>query len=225
MSAGTLTFSGGSISVNALGFRGGGGQGLGGIDAGANTDYRTRATVAWNGNKGEGVAGSPNNIYDGTATLATGTGYPDGTNSDASRARGAPGNAGGGGTDGNRDANDENSGGGGGGNGGAGGRGGNSWASNLPLGGFGGAAFPHAAARLAMGGGGGSGSRNNSAGVQSSGGLGGGIIIVRANSVTGTGTLSANGGWPATDNYTPENDGGGAAARAGASWSSPAPAG
>ncbi len=207
--AGTLTFSGGGISVNALGFRGGGGQGLAGIAAGTETDYRTRAADAWNGNKGEGVAGSSNNLYDGTATIATGTGYPDNTNTDASRARGAPGNAGGGGTDGNREANDENSGGGGGGNGGAGGRGGNSWASNLPLGGFGGAAFPHAAARLAMGGGGGGGSRNNSAGVQSSGGLGGGIIIVRANSVTGTGTLSANGGWPATDNYTPAEDGGG----------------
>ena len=207
--AGTLTFSGGGISVNALGFRGGGGQGLAGIAAGTETDYRTRAADAWNGNKGEGVAGSSNNLYDGTATIATGTGYPDNTNTDASRARGAPGNAGGGGPTAIATANDENSGGGGGGNGGAGGRGGNSWASNLPLGGFGGAAFPHAAARLAMGGGGGGGSRNNSAGVQSSGGLGGGIIIVRANSVTGTGTLSANGGWPATDNYTPAEDGGG----------------
>ena len=98
--ANTLTFSGGSINVNALGFRGGGGQALGG-GAGANTDYRTRVTVNTNGNKAEGVAGSPNFMYDGTGTLATGSGYPDGTNTDASRARGAPGNAGGGGTDGN----------------------------------------------------------------------------------------------------------------------------
>ncbi|MFZ1575342.1 MAG: hypothetical protein WAT36_08940, partial [Chromatiaceae bacterium] len=154
--ANTLTFSGGSINVNALGFRGGGGQGLGG-GTGANTDYRTRVTVNTNGNKAEGVAGSPNFMYDGTGTLAAGSGYPDGTNTDASRARGAPGNAGGGGTDGHPSANDENSGGGGGGNGGTGGTGGDTWNSNLPRGGFGGAAFPQAPGRLAMGGGGGSG--------------------------------------------------------------------
>ena len=202
--AGTLTFSGGGITVDAQGFRGGGGQALGG-GTGTNTDYRTRITVGTNGNKAEGVAGSPNYMYDGTATLASGSGYPDGTNADASRARGAPGNAGGGGTDGNPSANDQNSGGGGGGNGGAGGLGGNTWSSNLSLGGFGGAAFPYAASRLAMGGGGGSGARNNSTGVQSSGGRGGGLIIVRANSITGTATLSANGGV----GVTPANDGGG----------------
>ena len=202
--ANTLTFSGGSINVNAQGFRGGGGQGLTG-GGGANTDYRTRVNVNTNGTKAEGVAGSPNFMYDGSATLATGTGYPDGTNTDASRARGAPGNAGGGGTDGRPSANDENSGGGGGGNGGVGGLGGNTWNSNLPRGGFGGAAFPHATDRLALGGGGGSGSRNNSTGVQSSGGRGGGLILIRANSITGTGTLSANGGV----GVTPANDGGG----------------
>ena len=202
--AGTLTFSGGGINVDAKGFRGGGGQALGG-GAGTNTDYRTRITVNTNGNKAEGVAGSPNYMYDGTATLASGSGYPDGTNADASRARGAPGNAGGGGNDGYPSANDQNSGGGGGGNGGAGGLGGNTWSSNLSLGGFGGAAFPYAAGRLAMGGGGGSGARNNSTGVQSSGGRGGGMIFVRANSITGTTTLSANGGV----GVTPAEDGGG----------------
>lgn len=203
--SGTLTFSGGSINVNAQGFRGGGGEGLGG-GTGANTDYLTRSTVNTNGNKAEGVAGSPNFMYDGnTTTLATGSGYPNGTNTDASRARGAPGNAGGGGTDGRPSANDENSGGGGGGNGGAGGTGGNTWNSNLPRGGFGGAIFPYAAGRLALGGGGGSGSRNNSTGVQSSGGRGGGLIIVRANSITGAATLNANGGV----GVTPANDGGG----------------
>jgi hypothetical protein len=209
--AGTLTFSGGGINVDAKGFRGGGGQQLSGQTGGSNTAYRTQATPPspgtphYNGNKAEGVAGSPNYMYDGTATLASGSGYPDGTNADASRARGAPGNAGGGGTDGNPSANDQNSGGGGGGNGGAGGLGGNTWSSNLSLGGFGGAAFPYAAGRLAMGGGGGSGARNNSQGVESSGGQGGGLIIVRANSITGTATLSANGGV----GVTPANDGGG----------------
>ena len=207
--ANTLTFSGGSINVNALGFRGGGGQALQGAAAGsglANTDYRSLASLAANGNKGEGVAGSPQYMYNGTTTVNTSVeGYPNG-----SRARGAPGNAGGGGTDGHPQGgttgyNDQNSGGGGGGNGGAGGTGGNTWSSNLATGGFGGAAFPYAAGRLAMGGGGGSGSRNNSSDAQSSGGLGGGIIIVRANSITGTATLSANGGV----GVTPTNDGGG----------------
>ena len=56
-----------------------------------------------------------------------------------------------------------------------------------------------------MGGGGGSGARNNSADLQSSGGRGGGMIIVRANSVAGTATLTANGGV----GVTPANDGGG----------------
>ena len=56
-----------------------------------------------------------------------------------------------------------------------------------------------------MGGGGGSGARNNSADVQSSGGRGGGIILIRANSVAGTATLTANGGV----GVTPANDGGG----------------
>ncbi len=203
--ANTLTFSSGSINVDALGFRGGGGQDLDGEAGGSNTDYRTRTNLGANGNKGEGVAGSPNYMYNGTATLATGTGYPNGTNTNASRARGAPGNAGGGGTDGNPSSNGENSGGGGGGNGGAGGTGGNTWSSNLPGGGFGGAIFPHTAGRLALGGGGGSGSRNNSSGVQSSGGQGGGIIIVRANSIAGTATLNANGGV----GVTPAQDGGG----------------
>ncbi len=210
---GQLTFSGGGINVDGQGFRGGGGQQLQGQSGAGllNTDYRTLATYAANGNKGEGVAGSSRYMYDGTSTLVnTGVeGYPNG-----SRARGAPGNAGGGGTDGDPataspNGNDQNSGGGGGGNGGAGGRGGNSWSSNLAVGGYGGAVFPYSTSRLAMGGGGGSGSRNNSTGVQSSGGLGGGIIMVRADSITGTATLSANGGWPASDNYTPANDGAG----------------
>ena len=152
------------------------------------------------------MAGSPRYMYDGTSTLVNTVveGYPNG-----SRARGAPGNAGGGGTDGRPSANDQNSGGGGGGNGGAGGLGGNTWSTNLARGGYGGSVFPYSTSRLAMGGGGGSGSRNNSTGVQSSGGLGGGIIMVRADSITGTATLSANGSWPATDNYTPDKDGGG----------------
>lgn len=203
---GALTFSGGGITVSGYGFRGGGGEGLTGNATPTDTDYRNMTTYAVHGNKGEGVAGTPRYVYDLTGAVTnTGVeGYPNG-----SRARGAPGNAGGGGTDDDVAANQENSGGGGGGNGGAGGIGGNSWRANQAIGGHPGAAFASAPGRLVMGGGGGSGARNNSTGVQSSGGIGGGIIIVRANSITGTATLSANAAWPTTDNYTPANDGSG----------------
>src|SRR5204863_3741736 len=80
--------------------------------AGANTDYRTLATNAANGSKGEGIAGTPRYLFQGTGTPLDTTveGYPNG-----SYARGAPGNAGGGGTDGEIVSNQQNTGGGGGG--------------------------------------------------------------------------------------------------------------
>lgn len=146
----------------------------------------------------------------------TGTeGYPNG-----SFARGAPGNAGGGSTDGRPSSNDENSGGGGGGNGGGGGRGGRAWNSQDPTGGFGGKGFNpsiiNGGQRLFMGGGGGAGTTNNSSqatnrrtnsdgtaitdqnqnvgnGIYSSGAAGGGIVIIRAGNVTGSGTIRAQG--------------------------------
>ncbi|MCX5733195.1 MAG: C25 family cysteine peptidase [candidate division NC10 bacterium] len=198
--SGTLTLSG-TISLDGLGFRGGGGRALAGSGTAQTTDYRRVSTVAAHGAKGEGIAGTPAYIYDGTAVVATGSeGWTTG-----SQARGAPANAGGGGTDGNPTANDQNTGGGGGGNGGAGGTGGNSWSSNLALGGLGGVALPAAANRIFMGGGGGAGSRNNSVDPQSSGGLGGGIVLLRAGSLAGTGTITANGTTPPA----PDNDGGG----------------
>ncbi|MDS4025914.1 MAG: C25 family cysteine peptidase [Candidatus Contendobacter sp.] len=223
----TLTFSGGGINVDAQGFRGGLGQKL---TAGSSSltagDYRSLATLNANGNKGEGVAGSPDYMYNGSTSVdnSASGGYPNGSSAHASRARGAPGNAGGGGSDGNPTnstntttipyhpyINAENSGGGGGGNGGTGGTGGNTWLNDQPFGGIGGGAIsPHAASRLAMGGGGGSGSRNNGSNMDSSGGLGGGIIIVRANSITGTGTLSANGGNGVTTTTIDGGGGGGA---------------
>ena len=198
--SGTATLSG-TISVNGLGFRGGGGRGLLGDIDGANTDYRNVVTNTTHGAKGEGIAGTARYVYNGTTVVDTGVeGYPNG-----SQARGAPGNAGGGGTDGNPSDNDQNSGGGGGGNGGTGGGGGNTWNSNLARGGFGGVALPAAINRIFMGGGGGAGSRNDSSGVQSGGGLGGGIVMLRAGSFTGTGTITANG----TTGPVPENDGSG----------------
>jgi LPXTG-site transpeptidase (sortase) family protein len=188
---GALTLGGGtSVDVSGRGFRGGGGYRVNG-GAGVNTDYRTPYSENNNGSKGEGIAGTPRLIYDGTAVVDNGTafeGYPNG-----SFARGAPGNAGGGGTDGNPAANDQNSGGGGGGNGGVGGKGGHSWYSDLDWGGYGGAAFPASASRLAMGGGGGAGTINNVTALNSSGGLGGGIVMIRAGTVSGTGAINASG--------------------------------
>ncbi|QBB69777.1 DUF11 domain-containing protein [Pseudolysobacter antarcticus] len=135
-------------------------------------------------------------------------GYPGG-----SHARGAPGNAGGGGTDGGTTDNSENAGGGGGGGYGDGGYGGRPW--NAPLvdtDGRGGAGYATTLAfnRLFLGGGGGSGGTNNGTsdtgvyinqaiscnganGICSSGAAGGGIVIIRANQVVGTGVIDVRG--------------------------------
>ncbi len=159
-----------------------------------------------------------------TLVLTTGLaeGYPGG-----SSARGAPGNAGGGGTDGRdaRGGNDENAGGGGGGNYGPGGLGGRPW--NDPLkdtGGRGGGGYAGTLAfnRVMLGGGGGSGGTNNGtgdpaiyankgvncnlgAGICSSGAAGGGIIIIRARQVAGSGVIDARG----AHGYNVQQDAGG----------------
>ena len=169
---GALTLSG-TVSLDGLGFRGAPGIQRGGAAGLANTDRVTSATLAANGNKAEGIAGTP-------VGTSAGNGYPGG---DA--ARGAPGNAGGGGTDGRPSNNDQNSGGGGGGNGGDGGQGGNTWSSNLPRGGYGGVQLPIGPARVFLGGGGGSGSTNNSNNPNASGAAGGGMALIRAGSISG----------------------------------------
>src|SRR5271157_4090038 len=164
------------------------------------------------------LAGTPAWVESSGTYLATGTDYPSGTaGTDGSMARGAPGNAGGGGTDGhpngaNPAGNNQNAGGGGGGNGGSGGNGGDSWSTNLATGGEGGSPFPATIDRIAMGGGGGAGTRNNSDGdtLASSAAAGGGIIFIRANFLTGTATLTANGA--AAYNATANDAGGGAGA-------------
>jgi uncharacterized repeat protein (TIGR01451 family) len=224
--SGALTLNGNTVSVDGLGFRGAAGLQLDGGVAGSTTnDYRQASPATYpagpnftgvpvngiDGSKGEGIAGTPMWVEVANTPLSTGAdGYPNG-----SMGRGAPGNAGGGGTDANT-ANDQNSGGGGGANGGDGGFGGDAWNSNLSVGGLGGSSFPSSSGRIVMGGGGGAGSRNNSnnntAGAPtriaqaSSGAAGGGLIIIRAGSITGTGTMSANG----TDAYDlTSNDAGG----------------
>lgn len=208
----------GVLRVDGVGFRGGAGRQLAGAAGTLATDYITSAATATNGSKGEGFAGTPRFVVNATLTNLTNTGvegYPNG-----SYARGAPGNAGGGATDAHPTANDQNSGGGGGGNGGIGGQGGFGWNSAGIVGGYGGASFSSSTSALVMGGGGGAGTTNNGtadpangnpAGINSSGSAGGGILIIHAGSVTGTGTITANG----QNAIDVANDGGGGGGAAG----------
>lgn len=212
--AGNLNLNGATMTVDGLGFRGGGGRRLRGQAGGSNTDYRSLSTNSYHAAKGEGVAGTPRFVYNAanntvldTSPPAGSDGYPNG-----SSARGAPANAGGGGTDGAPLTNEHNSGGGGGGNAGNGGLGGYSWNSILAIGGFGGVFAPDPT-RLALGGGGGSGTSDdgtsdpntNTTGRNSSGAAGGGMVLVFAGSVSGTGTINANG----ANALNVANDGGG----------------
>jgi len=203
--AGNLAWGGQTIDVLGRGFRGGAARQLTG-GAGANTDFRTLSTVATNGGKGEGIAGTPRWMFIPTtpgsnsagANLDTGVeGYPNG-----SHARGAPGNAGGGGSDGNPVANDQNTGGGGGGAYSVGGMGGYGWTPLTPpgfqTGGYGGYSVSMSPGRLTMGGGGGAGTSNNGtgtpgAGLASGGAAGGGIVIIRSRTVSGSGTINVSG--------------------------------
>lgn len=200
---GRLTFAtGAKLDASRAGFRGGAGQKLTGTTGLTGTDYRATApasgttTTGAHAMKGEGIVGTPRYVNTGTALLDTGVdGYPSG-----SAGRGAPGNAGGGGTDANPTSNGNNSGGGGGGNGARGGRGGNAWASATAVGGEPGVGFSApSTSRLILGGGGGAGVNNDgsgggpSAGYASSGAAGGGIVLVRTGSVSGAGSVLANG--------------------------------
>lgn len=233
---GTLTLAGATVDVSGLGFRGGATRTLAG-GAGLNTDYLSLATVNNNGSKGEGIAGTPRYVFSapGTVTNTGVEGYAGG-----SHARGSPANAGGGGTDGQPSANDRNTGGGGGGNGGVGGMGGIAWcptfnAANPPFyscpagapgfndGGLGGKVVSQLApAQLTLGGGGGGGTANNITGSGAcaatngacvSGATGGGLIMVRAATLSGSATFNTNGS-PA--NNTVGNDGSGGGGAAGA---------
>jgi uncharacterized repeat protein (TIGR01451 family) len=166
-----------------------------------------------NAPKGEGIAGTPRYLFlpatPGAAANGAGAlfdtgveGYPNG-----SLARGAPGNAGGGGTDGDPNAasaggNDQNTGGGGGAGYASGGMGGFGWTPGVPpgspTGGFGGQGVPMSAARLTLGGGGGAGTTNNATGtptfgLASSGAPGGGMVMIRAKTLSGAGIVNANG--------------------------------
>lgn len=176
---------GGTVALDALGFRGGGGITLAGTTNVFDTDYVTNSPAnlpnlsggdppagsGANASKGEGIAGTPHwiapplsSITISSTAISTGQTVVEGLPA-GSFARGAPGNAGGGATDGHPTGNDYNSGGGAGGNGGTGGQGGYGWnsmaATNTTDGGFGGLAFPASTSALVMGGGGGAGTTNN----------------------------------------------------------------
>ncbi|WP_144062722.1 DUF7507 domain-containing protein [Sphingobacterium paucimobilis] len=184
--AGTLDMNGKTIDASMTGFRGGYlyPRNI------SNTQYEGYRTTeaARASTKGEGIAGTPRFMWDGYNEVdngATWVGYPNGD-----YGRGAPGNAGGGG-------NVHNAGGGGGGNGTAGGSGGYGWNSgsgnNQNTGGRPGAAIVSSFSRLYLGGGGGAGDANNATnGVK--GGVGGGIVILTAGKIVGTGQIFANGG-------------------------------
>jgi hypothetical protein len=211
-----FNFNGHTIDATGAGFRGGGGRRFGGESGSASDSWKyfyAASSLQANGSKGEGIAGTPRYLnYNNALKDNLVEGYPSG-----SYGRGAPGNAGGGATDSNPVSNDQNAGGGGGGNGGIGGQGGNGWSSHKVSGGIGGAKFNgyYSPSRLIMGGGGGAGSTNDASGTPgsgfaSSGSAGGGMVIINAISISGTGTIDVS-GLDANSTVTVDGSGGGGA--------------
>ncbi|MBB5646551.1 gliding motility-associated C-terminal domain-containing protein [Pedobacter cryoconitis] len=193
--SGTMNLNGFRIDASGSGFRGGFGPG-GVSPSSVPGGYVTLSTDSHGSSKGEGIAGTPKDaLKRGVPGYgALGEGLPAGA-----YGKGAPGNAGGGG-------NGFNAGGGGGGNGGAGGVGGNGTISlnindSFPNGGRPGSAsyapLAPEMSRLMMGGGAGAG-----AGTDSGGESGGGIILINAGRIIGTGKILANG----YDGYAAHHD-------------------
>jgi len=205
--AGNMDFNGYTIDVSGRGFRGG--YSLIKVTQLVNLNdlYVAPADDNRVSGKGEGIAGTPKYMWDGYNQVDNIVeGLPNG-----SGGRGAPANAAGGG-------NDVNAGGGGGGNGGGGGVGGDGYGGDpgtYPNGGRPGAVSYNGSVdptRLIMGGGGGGGHANDAlTGVK--GGVGGGIVLITAASVSGNGTILANGGNGAPGTYGghPDGSGGGGA--------------
>jgi hypothetical protein len=187
---GTLALGSATVAVNGLGFRGGGTRAVSASTL--DSSYRIASTLVKDASKGEGIAGTPRYVFNGTTdTDNTTEGYPNG-----SFGMGAPGNAGGGG---NNDTDGCGGGGAGGANGGAGGAG-----SAIDVAwGIGGTAFSTAITSfpLVLGGGGG-------AGEGLHGAPGGGIVLVTAKNLSGTGTLSANGATAASSGSVSVGGGG-----------------
>jgi hypothetical protein len=179
LASGAVNLSSASSSINANG------DGFrGGLTYNGTATACTQLDGTVGGGKGEGIVSG---VYPGSATSYA--------------SRGNVANGGGGGVC-------ENSGGGGGGNGGQGGIGGASYDGSRNVGGLGGtklnySAFDHAI----FGGGGGAGDENNDGG--GAGGNGGGLVFVRANSLTGSGTLAATGNDGADSANVGSSDGAG----------------
>ena len=207
--SGTMDFNGFIVDASARGFRGGYGP-VGNSEGNVNGIYVIPSSDSRSVGKGEGIAGTPRFMWDGFNRVDNGTeGLPGG-----SYGKGAPGNAGGGG-------NDHNAGGGGGGNGGYGGVGGDGVIfgrndDTFPNGGRPGFVSYSGGSpdisRLVMGGGGGGGDANNALdGVK--GGVGGGIVLINAGSIKGSGVIKSNGGNGAIgiSGVNPDGAGGGGA--------------
>ncbi|WP_426491634.1 Ig-like domain-containing protein [Hymenobacter sp. 102] len=196
--AGNTSFSGGSLNMDGKGFRGGAAKNNSGD--GNNTVYTS--TAAAYGAKGEGIAGAPAQVYDGTGTVSSvATSYDDFATGSYSIGKAA--NGGGGGIKNSTTF----SGGAGGSNGGTGGDG---QTLNSVNGGLAGAVNSTPSNKLYLGGGGGSGTSSvNDGFLTSSGRAGGGLIILRTNSVATAGTISANGANAATLGTGVSDSGGG----------------
>jgi uncharacterized repeat protein (TIGR01451 family) len=183
--AGQLNFNGRTIDGINRGFRAGYSQKS--VSGASLLDYVNTNSASIGAGKGEGTAGTPQFVWNGTTAVDNGSqGYPNGD-----YGRGAPANAGGGG-------NFHNAGGGGGGNGGVGGKGGIPWEGSnggLDSGGRGGAfssLFAPDPARLFLGGGGGGGDANNATtGVR--GGVGAALVILRSGVMAGSGIINVTG--------------------------------
>ena len=181
---GNLNFAAQSIDVSGKGLRGGSGRGATAVvNTATAIGYRAAiiapgSGVQLHGGKGEGIAGTPWETWDGAA-IVTNSATDGYTNGDLGR--GAPGNAGGGGF--------QDAAGGGGANGGNGGLGGyyNTNGNYVQ----GGGAFTSSSTRVILGGGGGAGYNHH--GAAAHGGVGGGLVIVRTGSYSGGGAINANG--------------------------------
>ena len=203
--AGQLNFNGRTIDGINRGFRAGYSQKT--VSNNSTLDYVGNSSTTIGAGKGEGTAGTPQFVWNGSQPLDNLIpGYPNGD-----YGRGAPANAGGGG-------NFHNAGGGGGGNGGVGGKGGIPWdgaGGAIDSGGRGGALsslFTPDPSRLFLGGGGGGGDANNAtSGVR--GGVGAGLVILRAGTMAGTGTINVTGdnGDVGVAGSAPDGAGGGGA--------------
>src|SRR3989454_10471180 len=141
---GALNLNGAAVSVSQEGFRAGLGRQLAGGAGGTGTDYVNLSANNFHAQKGEGIAGTPQYVFDsrtGGTVKHLINGYPNG-----STARGAPATAGGGGAGPKPSGNDPNTRGGGGADGGGGGGGGQPPETNIGGGGLGGAGVPPRAA-------------------------------------------------------------------------------